>query len=861
MENNPQNPNQNAHYVSTQEPPVKPPPVLETGLLKWVHENLFSSFVNGILTIVGIAIVIYSLVAVTRWAVQEANWHAVTINLRLLMVGRFEAEHLWRIPLLMLISSFIMGAAIAVWVKKIARAMLVVTVLIGIAAFILPIAINSNIPQPSFYTAAGNIPVVQGSSNEMPIESIAFIAQEGEVISVRVAENITDDASLSSLAGFIDRANNTLRNAASLRLDGIARYDFLSTILAEDAASDTDIPRLTANQRETYQAEFDAYTEVAPITEVYQLNQNQVRVRIYNAETMEDLRAPLELSAGEIFSVTIPEGESGWFILEKEYLPSAEVAEGITILEAQGISPLLQSSSFDDESRRFVDDFVRLNDLFRLRDPLPQIDGADARFVNIIENRYLGARSFSDYLSAYLAPFLESIGMPLVSYFMMGILGYWFTVTLANFGGKAMASNFAAIALALLPIIFWVLVNGLYAYSLIMWILVIVLALSCTLIFQIGRRSGSSAMVYGLAIVIWLAFALILMTTQGHSLEGYLQTLGNILTNPTDGNLWGRIELVNYLRIYPLLIEPAGVPRFILWIGLFFLLFAANSGVKSHIVGNENRVNWLTAGLALVLFVASCVLLYLPYSQEFPNPFAPEKMIGISLPITLNTVWPLEPTSSNDWGGLLLVMAITIYGIIVAFPIGVGLALGRRSDLPIIKNLCIAYIELVRGVPFITVLFFAQLLLPLINPELAQLTNMYRAIIATILFSAAYLAENVRGGLQSLPPGQSEAAKALGLSSFQMNVLITLPQALRAVIPALVGQFISLFKDTSLVSIVGLSDLVKVVDSINAQAAFSGTRLEGLFFISIIYFVFSYVMGYVSRLLEASGSGVTRRMG
>jgi general L-amino acid transport system permease protein len=150
MENTPQNPNQEAHYVSTQEPQVKPPPALETGILKWVHENLFSSFFNGILTIVGIVIVIYSLVAVTRWAVQEANWHAVTINLRLLMVGRFEAEHLWRIPLLMLISSFIMGAAIAVWVKKIARVMLVVTILVGIAAFILPIAINSNVPQPSF---------------------------------------------------------------------------------------------------------------------------------------------------------------------------------------------------------------------------------------------------------------------------------------------------------------------------------------------------------------------------------------------------------------------------------------------------------------------------------------------------------------------------------------------------------------------------------------------------------------------------------------------------------------------------------------------------------------------------------------
>ena len=195
-----------------------------------------------------------------------------------------------------------------------------------------------------------------------------------------------------------------------------------------------------------------------------------------------------------------------------------------------------------------------------------------------------------------------------------------------------------------------------------------------------------------------------------------------------------------------------------------------------------------------------------------------------------------------------------------AFPIGIGLALGRRSDLPLIKYLCTAYIELVRGSPFITVLFFMQLFIPLINSDFNQVPGSYRAIAATIAFSAAYLAENVRGGLQSLPPGQAEAAKALGLNPWQSISLITLPQALRAVIPALVGQFIGLFKDTSLVTIVGLIDLVGFVNAMVVQAEFIGTRLEGLLFISILYFVVSYVMSYISRLLEASGSGSTRRM-
>ena len=153
-----------------------------------------------------------------------------------------------------------------------------------------------------------------------------------------------------------------------------------------------------------------------------------------------------------------------------------------------------------------------------------------------------------------------------------------------------------------------------------------------------------------------------------------------------------------------------------------------------------------------------------------------------------------------------------------------------------------------------------QLMIPLINPAFAQVPGTIRALVAVIMFSAAYLAENVRGGLQSLPPGQTEAARALGMAAWQITLLITLPQALRAVIPALVGQFIALFKDTSLVAIVGLIDLTGFVNIMAVQAEFIGTRAEGLLFITLIYFVFSYVMSYISRLLEASGSGSTRRL-
>jgi His/Glu/Gln/Arg/opine family amino acid ABC transporter permease subunit len=217
-------------------------------------------------------------------------------------------------------------------------------------------------------------------------------------------------------------------------------------------------------------------------------------------------------------------------------------------------------------------------------------------------------------------------------------------------------------------------------------------------------------------------------------------------------------------------------------------------------------------------------------------------------------------TDTRRWGGLLLTIMLTMVGIIASFPLGVLLALGRRSKLPVVSAACTGYIEFVRGVPLITVLFLAQLLVPLVNPSLAEVDNVFRAMVGITLFSAAYLAENVRGGLQSIPPGQEEAAKAVGLSTWQIILLITLPQALRAVIPALVGQFISLFKDTSLVAIVGLVDLTGISQATVAQTEFLGLRREVYIFITLIYFSFSYVMAAISRRIESSGSGAARRI-
>ena len=218
--------------------------------------------------------------------------------------------------------------------------------------------------------------------------------------------------------------------------------------------------------------------------------------------------------------------------------------------------------------------------------------------------------------------------------------------------------------------------------------------------------------------------------------------------------------------------------------------------------------------------------------------------------------FPIVPTSL--WGGLLLTFLLTVVGISFSFPLGILLALGRRSRLPAIRWTSIVYIEVIRGVPLVTILFMASTMVPLFLPMGMRPDRVLRAMIGITLFSAAYLAENVRGGLQAIPNGQYEAANALGLSGFQTMTLIILPQALRTVIPVLMGLFIALYKDTSLVVTIGLLDLLGISRSILAQPQFVGYQHEVFLFISLIYWVFSYFMSFISQRLEVA-LGVGKR--
>jgi general L-amino acid transport system permease protein len=262
--------------------------------------------------------------------------------------------------------------------------------------------------------------------------------------------------------------------------------------------------------------------------------------------------------------------------------------------------------------------------------------------------------------------------------------------------------------------------------------------------------------------------------------------------------------------------------------------------VAALLIGLNAAVVWIGFALGVRRLVPRRLLVY-AWIASLPLSFLLLSGIG-------GTAIP--SVGSNLWGGLLLTVLIAAVGIVLSFPIGVLLALGRRSTLPAIRILSTAYIELVRGVPLVTILFMADVMLPLFLPGELRIDRVARAMGGVTLFSAAYLAENVRGGLQAIPSGQVEAAHALGLSTAQTNIHIVLPQALRAVIPANVGLFISLLKDTTLVTIVGLLELLGIGRAVLAQPESLGASMEVYVFVAAAFFVLCYAMSQASYRLE-----------
>lgn len=210
----------------------------------------------------------------------------------------------------------------------------------------------------------------------------------------------------------------------------------------------------------------------------------------------------------------------------------------------------------------------------------------------------------------------------------------------------------------------------------------------------------------------------------------------------------------------------------------------------------------------------------------------------------------LDPVATSRWGGLMLTLILAYVGIIAALPIGVLLALGRRSEMPVIRGICITFIEFWRAVPLITILFMASVMLPLFLPQGVTFDRLLRALIGITLFQSAYMAEVVRGGLQAIPKGQYEAAQALGFGYWRSMRLIILPQALKIVIPGIANTVISLFKDTTLVLIIGLFDLLGAVRSTLSDPAWRSVAAEGYLFVALCFWIFCFGMSRYSQNLE-----------
>ncbi len=338
--------------------------------------------------------------------------------------------------------------------------------------------------------------------------------------------------------------------------------------------------------------------------------------------------------------------------------------------------------------------------------------------------------------------------------------------------------------------------------------------------------------------------------------------LGWVRRNLFDSPLNGALTLLAVYLLYLV------VPPFVEWA----ILKADWSGTTAKDCSRAGAC-WVFIGVRLNQFfygfypvaeqwrVNTCLALLVAFVVPlFIKRFALKQWLGAVLLVVYPVVafhllvgghFGLAHVETSKWGGLSLTLVIAIVGMVAALPLGILLALGRRAtNMPVLKALCVAFIELWRGVPLITVLFMSSVMLPFFLPEGMNFDKLLRALIGVALFEAAYMAEVVRGGLQGIPKGQFEAAAALGLGFWRSTILVILPQALKLVIPGIVNTFIALFKDTSLVLIIGLFDLLGSIQAANSDTNWLGFSTEGYVFAACVYWVFCFGMSRYSQWLE-----------
>jgi general L-amino acid transport system permease protein len=360
------------------------------------------------------------------------------------------------------------------------------------------------------------------------------------------------------------------------------------------------------------------------------------------------------------------------------------------------------------------------------------------------------------------------------------------------------------------------------------------------------------------ASLFFVAFPVVaFFLLRGGGLSGFgMNWAANLLSGFADGigDLGGKLARAGEAT------AVIGAP--VQWLGkLVALLGAAVAGLVWPLVWLNGQIQsasrpvWID--LAVTSVIVSLILFFLSGGfrtgwRILLGAIATFAGIGIVIAVMGLDRGGLPIVDSGLWGGLLVTLVVSVTGIVTSMPIGIALALGRRSTIPLIRFFSVGFIEFWRGVPLITVLFFATYMLPLFLPGNFKIDGLVRALIGIALFSGAYIAEVVRGGLQAIPRGQAEAASAIGLSWWKTTALIVMPQALRHVIPGLVNSFIGLFKDTSLVSIVALFDLLGQVHASFADPVWATptTLFTGFAFAGMIYFVFCFGMSRYSMFVE-----------
>lgn len=792
------------HY---DEPPAKPPPMLAVGALAWVRNNLFKSVGDTILTFVAGFVIISLISGLITWAIGSANWLVINRNLRLFMLGTYPPDQAWRGGLIALIAAFAFGYTLYAYTRMRLRGWIVTAIIMAVLA-LLPVAFRLFTAPLPMVLAAGQREIASGTITENPQADLAFIGRAGETVTLRLADTASGDVPLAGEVGFADRASQALINSAINRL---ATQDELALL-----ESQRDTSLLTSAQRADVERNITRITIPEPVTGVYAVNTEPVDVQLLDADGQvlisQTLTPADDASAPGELSFVLPADD--WYIVRKTMAPG----DAVGLLQTTGIYPLVER---DLGGGRIY--YSRVTDDFEIRTRQPRFDGNNVAAAFLIDNQYIGTRSLNDYLRLHLSTFLDLIMrafIPLTAVAFVGYLAGSATTRLSVTAKRRSNSAPSVVQGAALRE---------SARDMVPYLWVIVLMMLFTLS---AGRAGFGALDTGVLIArfVWV---------------GFMFFVGALAAKPSARGTYG-IPLIGLGLVIGLALAAYAEGLFkglslgvVISVGIWLVVgyMAARRGA-----GSAPRLTMRDAVLGVIVAFLLIII----------------ATVGPSLLGAQSNLLP--PVDTRRWGGFLLTMILTVVAIVASFPLGILLALGRRSDLPVVKWACTVYIELVRGVPLITILFMAQLLVPLIGAGIGDVDNIIRAIVGLTLFSAAYLAENVRGGLQSIPPGQEEAAEALGLQGWQTTVLVLLPQALRAVIPALVGQCIALFKDTSLVALVGLTDLTGIARAAIAQTEFIGLQTEVYVFISVIYFIFSYLMAYISRRIEASGSGSARRI-